>query len=321
VRMRTIAIQLGSITLLMLLCAMPGRAADRFQETLDTNGTRLAIDFDASITVPEREKLMQWLDQAMQTMRLLNGALPRPEIRIVLDSYRRSDDAIPFGKVIRKRPEGVNFYINPERSLDEFVRNWTTYHELSHLFIPYPNRPDVWFSEGLASYYQNVLQYRAGLLTETEAWQKLVSGFERGRQDDQHADLTLTQLSSGTHNRYAFMRIYWSGALYFLEADLQLRAETNNKQSTDTVLKAFGECCIKQRRRWTGKQIAEEFDRLSDSNLFSPLFDQYALSTAMPDYLPILKDAGIELAKGQTTLPVNLSPSHSLAGVLNLPKN
>lgn len=319
--MRTIAKQLGLITLLMLLCAELGSAADRFQETLDKNGIRLSIDFDASITVPERDKLIQWLDHAMQTMRLLNGAPPRPELRIVLDSYRRSDDAIPFGKVIRRRPEGVHFYINPERSLDEFVHNWTTYHELSHLFIPYPGRPDVWFSEGLASYYQNVLQYRAGLLTETEAWQKLISGFERGRQNDQHADLTLTQLSSGTHKRYAFMRIYWSGALYFLEADLRLRAETNNKQSTDTVLKAFGECCFKQRRRWTGKQIAEEFDRLSDSNIFSPLFDHYALSSAMPDYLPILKDAGIELAKGQTTLPTTIAPAHSLAGVDELPQN
>lgn len=319
--MRTIAKQLGLITLLMLLCAELGSAADRFQETLDKNGIRLSIDFDASITAPERDKLIQWLDDAMQTMRLLNGTPPRPELRIVLDSYRRSGDAIPFGKIIRRRPEGVHFYINPERSLDEFVHNWTTYHELSHLFIPYPSRPDVWFSEGLASYYQNVLQYRAGLLTETEAWQKLINGFERGRSNDQHADLTLTQLSSGMHKRYAFMRIYWSGALYFLEADLRLRAETNNKQSTDTVLKAFGECCLKQRRRWTGKQIAEEFDRLSDSNIFSPLFDHYALSSAMPDYLPILKDAGIELAKGQTTLPTNIAPAHSLAGVDELPQN
>ena len=319
--MSTIAKQLGLITLLMLLCAELGSAADRFQETLDKNGIRLSIDFDASITAPERGKLIQWLDDTMQTMRLLNGTPPRPELRIVLDSYRRSDDAIPFGKVIRRHPEGVHFYINPERSLDEFVHNWTTYHELSHLFIPYPSRPDVWFSEGLASYYQNILQYRAGLLTETEAWQKLINGFERGRQNDQHADLTLTQLSSGTHKRYAFMRIYWSGALYFLEADLRLRAETNNKQSTDTVLKAFGECCLKQRRRWTGKQIAEEFDRLSDSNIFSPLFDQYALSSAMPDYLPILKDAGIELAKGQTTLPTNIAPAHSLAVVDELPQN
>ena len=36
-------------------------------------------------------------------------------------------------------------------------------------------------AEGLATYYQNVLRARAGLLTPSEAWEQIDAGFARGR--------------------------------------------------------------------------------------------------------------------------------------------
>ena len=197
-----------------------------------------------------------------------------------------SRSAVPFARVLRNEPQGVLFYVNPDKPLAEFINDWTAYHELSHLFIPYPGIEDIWFSEGLASYYQNILQYRAGLLSAAAAREKLRAGFQRGRSDDRRDDLSLAELSPVMRENLAFMRVYWSGALYFLEADIALREST--ELVLDDVLREFGTCCLGEQRDWTGREIAAEFDRIAESEIFSPLYDKYADTMAMPDYETVL---------------------------------
>ncbi len=309
-----------SMLLGLLLCGSWSAARAQYdQEELVLNRTQLLIKYSASLSLAEREKLKAWLDSVTATMLLLHGEPSRPKLRIVLEAYPTAKGPVPFGKIIRRDPEGVKFYVNPNQSLDNFISDWTAYHELTHLYIPYPGQADIWFSEGLASYYQNVMQYRAGLLSETEAWQKLVSGFERGRKDNRAPDLTLTQLSAELRSRYAFMRVYWSGALYFLEADMRLRAATDNTQSTDTVLRAFGECCLNSRRRWNGLEIATEFDRISGQDIFVSLFSEYAESTAMPDYTRLIETAGLQLADGLVSMNPKSDSRHDLAGLGSRP--
>ena len=245
----------------------------------------LLIDWRGDFTAAQKAKLRVWLAAMCETVTRLHGELPRPEIRLALQPYPASS-AVPFARVLRNTPEGVLFYINPDKPLADFVNDWTAYHELSHLFIPYPGMDDIWFSEGLARYYQNVLQYRAGLLTAAQATGKLRAGFERGRADTRNASLSLGELSPVMREQLAFMRVYWSGALYFLEADIELRNST--RFTLDDVLRGFGECCLTEERDWTGLELAAEFDRIAATNLFVPLYEQYEASMAIPAYTELL---------------------------------
>lgn len=279
-----------------------GAVARPNYENLAIDGGVMLIDWRGEFTAEQRDKLRSWLSTVGGAMTLLHGSLPRERIRMELTAYGTSGEAVPFGRVKRNEPQGVEFFVNPTQPLSEFVEDWTAYHELSHLFIPYPGRPDVWFSEGLATYYQNVLQYRAGLLTERETWQKLYEGFERGRADDRDGDLTLGQLSPRMRQRRAYMRVYWTGTLYFLEADLALRAQAGDAVSVDDVLKAFGDCCLHRERRWNGAAIAAEFDRIAGVDVFVPLYERYEATRALPDYLPHLRAAGVDVGSGAATV-------------------
>ncbi len=58
-------------------------------------------------------------------------------------------------------------------------------HELSHLLHPVIDGYDRWLSEGIASYYQNVLRARAGLRSAQWSWDALHAGFERGIRSTQ----------------------------------------------------------------------------------------------------------------------------------------
>lgn len=259
-------------------------------ERFEIPGCVLLLDWRGKFSATQQSKLKKWLLSAADTVSLLHGSLPRAEIRIALQPYP-SESAVPFARVLRNDPEGVLFYVNPDRPLDEYIDDWTAYHELSHLFIPYPGNADVWFSEGLASYYQNVLQARAGLLTKDEAKQKLRAGFERGKNDARYSNLTLGELSPVMRDKHAFMRVYWSGALYFLHADLMLREirEIDNAVPTlDEVLREFAACCLNSSRQWSGKTIAAEFDRISATDIFTALYEDYEQSVAIPEFQSLL---------------------------------
>lgn len=251
-------------------------------EAFPVSGGTLLIDWRGDFDAAEREKLKAWMSSVASTVRLLNGDLPRPIIRIALQP-NPSRSAVGFAQVLRNQPEGVLFYVNPAYPLNEFITDWTAYHELSHLFIPFPGFKDVWFSEGLASYYQNILQLRAGLLTPEQTRQKFQAAFERGRADNQHSDLTLGELSPVMRERRAFMRVYWTGALYFMEADIQLR-RLKKPMTLDDVLRGFGACCLNKPGRWNGLRIARGFDAVVGEPLFVPLYNSYEQTLAIPDF-------------------------------------
>lgn len=278
-----------------LLLAAPASAVE--YERLSVTGGTLLLEWRSDFTPQQRHTISEWLNSVATTTRLLHGALPLAEIRVVLQAFPGTS-AVPFARVLRDEPEGVHFYLSPDRTLDEFLQDWTAYHELSHLFIPYPGQASIWFSEGLATYYQNILQLRAGLLTPAEVRAKFAEGFARGQADSAHGDLTLSELSQEMRERRAYMRVYWSGTLYFLQADMALRSRVGpdaRMQSLDRVLREFGRCCRARKQQWTGFELATEFDRIADGPLFLPLYQEFARSTAQPDFMPAMRSPRLEL--------------------------
>ena len=88
------------------------------------------------------------------------------------------------------------------------------------------------------------------------------------------------------------MRVYWTGALYFLEADIALRSvddESAPAKSLDDVLRLFNNCCLQDGKQMRGRAIAAEFDRLANTELFVPLYDRYEATRAIPDYDGLLE--------------------------------
>lgn len=272
--------------------------AATYEQLPGADGTFL-IEWRGEFSPAEQNTLRAWLTDVGDCVSLLHGRWPRAEIRIALqpvssDKPYFSSSAVPFARVLRNRPEGVLFYVTPSRPLADYVNDWTAYHELSHLFIPYPGRRDVWISEGLASYYQNILQLRAGILSPTEVRDRFAAAFERGAADSDDADLTLGELSGRMMERRAFMRVYWSGALMFMEADIALRQrdpESGMATTLDEVLRRYGECCLSDGAETTGPRLAADFDRVAGGDLFATLYRRYAATTAMPDYRAILAAA------------------------------
>jgi len=194
------------------------------------NDARINIAILNDISTNNQNKLIQWIDANLSALYQVYNELPVNDLQLLVVPVGRDKEPVPWGQVMRGGGDAVHLYIDETRPLQEFMDDWVLIHELSHLLHPLLTVDSKWLSEGLASYYQNVLRARSGLLTEKQAWEKMIAGFNRGIRGTS-SEHSLTQDSETMMRNRSFMRVYWSGAAISLTADTLLRNKSRNKQS------------------------------------------------------------------------------------------
>jgi hypothetical protein len=240
------------------------------------------------LSVAQRKKLEVVAHDAVDYLHAAYGRLPVPKLQLLIVPTARSGDAVNFGQLLRGGLGGMNLFVNPNAPAAEFARHWVLPHELAHLLHPYLGEGrGRWLAEGLASYYQNLLRGRSGRLSAEGAWEQLLQGFARG-QRDVHAQ-TLDQLAGNMRDRGAFMRVYWSGAAFWLLADLQLRQRGN--QGLDQVLETFALTHLPADQKWAPEQFLSALDAQLPRALFVPLAQRVGADTQFPN----LQDALLSL--------------------------
>jgi hypothetical protein len=279
---------LSSFALLVLLSTATAQANT---DSLHQADQRIDIEYLFPLDSTKRKQLHRWLRQVSSALLSVYGAWPKDRFNITVKHGAGSGSPVPWGEVNRGNPDEVLLVVNTKADIREIMADWTAYHEVSHLLIPYVGAGDGWLSEGLATYYQNIIQARAGVLSETELWHKLASGFERGRQEKRWSQNDLAEISDNMGKYRSYMRVHWSGVHYWLTADITLRRQSNNKITLDKLLERLKSCC--QHKSMSAIEIVEQLDQLAGMNIFLPLFLDYRASHAMPDYQPTLTRLGV----------------------------
>ncbi len=267
-------------------------------DQIPVGGTRLRL---AIIGVPGQDKrrdLAAWIRESAASVASVYGRYPQLQPQVLIASVGKQTSPVPWAHIIRGGGAAVEFFIDHHRSLSEFRADWTATHEMSHMLLPYVSRRDRWLSEGLASYYQNVLRARDGRLTEEQAWRRLNDGFERGRKATRGGSLA----SATRSGRGATMRIYWSGAAIMLKADAQLRALSNGRQSLDTALEGLHGCCFEEGKTWKAKELLAELDVLTGFEVFSGLYEEHVPDEEFPDVEALYARLGVVAANGSISL-------------------
>lgn len=276
-------------------------------DTLDVPGGHIELAILGDVTDLQADKLHRWVRRSVDAVTPVFGFFPREHTQVVVVPLGRRNEPVPWAHVVRGGGPGVQFYVDETRTLEEFDADWTATHEFSHLLLPYVSRRDRWLSEGLASYYQNVLRARDGRLSEEEAWRKMHEGFLRGMKATRRESLEKAT-RGGWRNT---MRVYWSGAAMMLQADATLRKTTQGVQSLDTALRQFHHCCLEEGKLWTAREVMTHLDRLTGTDIFMALYDDNVPSQHFPDISSTFEQLGLE--PGETR--VRRSDSAPLAAV------
>jgi hypothetical protein len=293
-------------------------AVGRFHtDTITVEGARLRLAVLGAEPTISKPDMSSWIREAAHAITTLYGRFPLPSPQILVVPQGPAGEAVPWAQVLRGGGAAAHFFVDQTRPLDEFRQDWTAAHELSHMLLPYILRDDSWLSEGFASYYQNILRARAGMLPRETAWKKLYDGFQRGR--DGTSGATLVEASREMRKRGTYMRVYWSGAAIALMADVELRRRSGGQQSLDVALGALAECCLPSDRAWTGVEVFELLDDLTAGSVFMQLYDAYAQSSSFPDLGPTSERLGIDHRSGRFRLSSDPEASGLRDAIMSLP--
>ncbi len=238
-------------------------------------------------------KLLRWLRRSGEALVSAHGRVPSARVQVLVVPLGRGQEPVPWAEVQRGGGDAVHLYIDQRQSEQAFLDDWVLVHELGHLLHPPMRGSARWLYEGLASYYQNVLRARAGLLDEETAWRKLHAGFRRGMAQTKRGR-TLAESARNMPWTGEYMRVYWSGAAIALLADLELRRRSQGTQSLDRVLGDLARCCLPSDRKWTDRKVLDKLDALSGTEVFSGLYRRWLDSDRFPDLATAYRRLGLE---------------------------
>jgi len=274
-------------------------ALGRFEvDNITVPGAVIRLATPGKLSAPQRTKIRQWINETVDPVTLVYGYFPQPHPQVLVIPIGDRNEAVVKANVLRGGGLAAIFYIDENRPLQEFMDAWNPTHEFSHMLIPYVSSRDRWLSEGLASYYQNVLRARDGRLSETQAWQKLYEGFQRGKNGTNGGSLA----QATRRGRDSTMRVYWSGAALLLMADMQLRDTTNGRQSLDTALQSLSTCCMANGKTWRAREMFEKLDKLTGTVIFTDLYQKYVHAHSFPDMRSSWEELGIKVRHKQVSL-------------------
>ncbi len=262
------------------------------EETISHGKQNIVVIYSSGFNTFEKQQTGNWLKKVTNSLLMIYGEWPKDKFEINVRVTARGRGPVPWGQVERDNTDKVTLYINPDYGFDAIEDDWTVYHELSHLLLPYRGYGDLWISEGLASYYQNILQARSGRLNEKQFWDNIISGFERGKGQSRWSEVSLSTISDNMRRYKEFMRVHWSGVLFWLQADVKLRTVSQNRQSLDTLLQKLKICC--ENTEMSAREIMSKLDKLSGYKIFLTSFNKFRKSYKMPDYMPLIKNLGVQ---------------------------
>ena len=274
-------------------------AVGRFElQNIDIPGAQIRVAMTGNLGDRQKEKFMLWIRESVLTVSSVLGYFPQPQPQVLIIPVGRRNQSTPFGLVTRGGGLAVSLLVDENRPLKDFTSDWTATHEFSHMLFPYVSSRDRWLSEGLASYYQNILRARNGRLTESQAWQKLHEGFQRGENGTNGG--TLAQATRDGWQ--STMRVYWSGAALMLKADMQLRENSGGRQSLDTALKSLAVCCLENGRTWRARELFTRLDELTGTSIFLDLYNAHVHAEEFPDMQTTWEHLGITIRRDQVSL-------------------
>jgi predicted metalloprotease with PDZ domain len=162
----------------------------------------------------------------------------------------------------------------------------------------------LWFSEGVTSYYENIILNRAGLFNRSDVLDELKTSISNYESIPGHLFQSAAQ-SSFDAWVYFFNRsenasnttisYYDKGVALGMLLDLAIRHDSGNKRSLDDVMKELYNVYYKDKKRgFTDQEFRDVCEELAGSSL-DTIFDVYVNSVGKVDYEKYFGYAGLSI--------------------------
>lgn len=237
-----------------------------------------------------------WLTRAAHAASLPGGRFPVPSAQVIVVPTSPSSFPIFFGHTGRSGGCSIVLFMPTDVDSATLQADWIAVHEFSHLWHPFIRREDAWLSEGIATYWQEVLRARAGLITREQVWQRLYDGAELGKQASQ----SLTEETKRMPHAHNYQIVYWAGAAIALMIDVELRAQSEGRLSLDVVLSRLREQPAWYARVRSARELLEAFDRIASLPVCAALASRH-MHGELPQLNSLFEQLGVALGPATPT--------------------
>jgi predicted metalloprotease with PDZ domain len=161
----------------------------------------------------------------------------------------------------------------------------------------------LWVSEGMTSYYGDLILRRAGLISVNEylqAWGQTMAGYLQTPGRFEQSATTASFNAWIKHYRpdenspNTAMSYYTKGEILGLLFDLEIRTRTNNAQSLDDVMRLLLENYGLPKPGFTDEELQAAFEKVAGADL-SDFFQRYVYGAEEIDFERYWRLAGLQM--------------------------
>lgn len=230
----------------------------------------------SAFSAAQKTLIRQWISHGVNASRDTLGVYPQTLEFFVYE--KKANQPVPWAHTRRGITESIHLYIDKRFPVDKFINDWTLYHEISHLALPFLGEHYAWLSEGFASFMQYQIMAKADILPgplPLSYQHKIAPHLKWFASDLSPADIARRLMQQ---NNYP--AAYWGGAWFFVLADRQLR--TRHHISLTSLIAQYQLCC--RHTDSSAAQLMASLDSLIDEPLFSQLLYNYEHQAAREIY-------------------------------------
>jgi hypothetical protein len=264
------------LALLLFSCAAP--AAD-----IHAEGAQVQVDFEPDDFTNGTAAILAWIERSMSIVAHYYGQFPARQLRIRVIS--RDGGRVQHGTTYGTRVPFIRLQIGREVTAQQLRNDWILVHELVHLALPEVGDDHSWLTEGLSTYVEGIARVHAGDLRAERVWREQVRSMPQGLPQAGDAGLDRT---------HTWGRTYWGGALFCLQADVEIRKRTKNRfglrDAMSAVLRSSGGIAFD----WPIDRVFKVGDEATGTTVLQDLYAHMKDKPAAPDLQELWQQLGIE---------------------------
>ena len=252
--------------------------------TVEVPGARVEVAVLGRTSRVDDAAVCAWIHQAATEVLTVRRTFPYPRVTVRVIPVPRSAEAGRFGLLLWSSPPSLSLLLGQDVTPDAFQEDWVAVHELLHTTHPTFEPATPWLSEGIATYFTEVARARSGRHTPERAWAGLVDGFARGREAV--GPRTMEDVAT---RQDSYLGTYWTGALFALHLDVELRRATQGAGGLETVLERLTAAGSTSSVEGFGRAV----DAVAGRPLFQALLARHWRRPAFADQGALLKTLGV----------------------------
>jgi hypothetical protein len=256
--------------------------ASRNAQRIEVGGSTLDVFIDSDRFELGREALLNWVRRSANAVTAYFGRFPVANARvyIAVSQTGRVSNGVSYG-------EGgahCRISVGQHTTVEDLHNDWELTHEMIHFSFPSVADHHHWIEEGIATYVEPIARASIGVLTAEQVWGEMLRDMPQGQP--QAGD-------RGLDRTHTWARTYWGGALFCLQADVEIRKRTGNAKGFQDALRGINRADGTIEAEWPLTRAFEIGDQATDTRTLTELYGKMAAQPVTVDLAYFWEQLGV----------------------------